>query len=448
MEKLLLTNALIVTLGENNRIIEDGCILIEDKLISDIGPKTELAAKYPGVKTLDMKGMLVMPGLINAHHHLYSTFARGMSLKDAPPENFVQILERLWWRLDKNLIKEDLYYSALFPLIDCIKHGTTTVIDHHASQGFVPGSLDELENAARLLGIRSSFCYEVSDRLGEKVTQEGIDENIRFLQKCHSSGDDLIAAAFGLHASFTVSANTLKACKTAAEVYKAPFHVHCAEDKADVEDCQNKYGMSILERFNSFGMLEHPFLAIHGVHFNAKDEALASQKGVFIVHNPESNMNNAVGYPRILDFLKSGIKVALGTDGFTSDFFKEICVMPLMHKFKYGDPRTFSFDDLYNIVFLNNPKVAKVFFPKELGVLKTGSYADIIALEYNPPTPLNSGNFLGHLLFGIASARVNTSIINGKPVMLEGKILGLDEPDVAAKAREISAKFWKRFLSD
>jgi putative selenium metabolism protein SsnA len=448
MEKLLLTNALLVTLGEKNQVIENGALLIEGNIIADLGPTKELQTKYPASPALDLQGMLVMPGLINSHHHLYSTFARGMSLKDAPPENFVQILERLWWRLDKKLVKEDLYYSALFPLIDCIKRGTTTVIDHHASQNFVTGSLDELERAARTLGIRCSFCYEVSDRLGEKVAQEGIAENVRFLEKCRSFNDELISAAFGMHASFTLSSETLKACQKAAQPYKAPFHVHCAEDNADVIDCYNKYSMSILERFDAVGMLENPFLAIHGVHFNAQDEALAAQKGVFIVHNPESNMNNAVGYPRILDFLKSGITVALGTDGFTSDLFKEICLMPLMHKFKSGDPRTFSFADLYNIVFINNPKVTKLFFPKDTGVIKPGAYADIIALEYYPPTPLTGENFLGHLLFGICTAKVHTSIINGKIVMQDGKIKGIDEQVLSAQAREIAAAFWKRFMAD
>jgi cytosine/adenosine deaminase-related metal-dependent hydrolase len=210
---LLVGNGLLITLDEKEGVRREGAVAIEGNLIKEVGDTNALKEKYPQASFLDARGKVIMPGLINTHTHLYSTFARGIALKDPPPKNFLQILERLWWRLDKALTLEDVYYSALISLVDCVKNGTTTIMDHHASPFAVRGSLRAIARAAREVGVRSCLCYEVSDRDGEEIAGEGIEENAGFIEESRQAKDDLLAASFGLHASFTLSDRTLKACK-------------------------------------------------------------------------------------------------------------------------------------------------------------------------------------------------------------------------------------------
>src|SRR5208337_417491 len=176
---------------------------------------------------IDARGKLLMPALINCHTHLYSTLARGISLPGRAPRNFPEILKKLWWRLDRALNLDDVYYSALVGLIDSAKCGVGTLVDHHSSPNACGGSLDRIEQAFREVGLRGVLCYETSDRNGSASAAEGIAENIRFLERRRNgSGDGLVAGSFGLHASFTLSDRTLRRCVEANESLRAGFHIH------------------------------------------------------------------------------------------------------------------------------------------------------------------------------------------------------------------------------
>lgn len=399
-DQLLAGNATVVTLDEKSTFIDKGAVLCENGVIKKVGSTGDLLREYPGAHYMDLEGRVLMPGMINVHHHLYSTFARGMGIKDEAPENFVQILERLWWRLDNALSMEDIYISALIPLIEGIRRGTTTIIDHHASQHKIPGSLDELSKAAVELGVRHCLCYETSDRWGQEIADEGIEENERFIKLCKEQPDDLRAAAFGLHAAFTIGDETLRKSIEVVKKYGSFFHCHVAEDRADEEDSMKKYGMPIMKRFEKSGALDGGFMAIHCIHINEEEEDIIKGHNVLVVHNPESNMNNGVGCARVPKFLEKEITVGLGTDGFTSDMFRELAVMPLPHRLLSKDPRTFTFPQIFQTYFQNNPAIAGKFFNKPLGVIKEGAFADMIVLDYDPPTPFSGNTFLGHCLFG------------------------------------------------
>src|SRR5262245_11725203 len=219
---MLITNATLVTWGATGRILENHALFIEGDRIVDLGPSSELRVKYPREPELDARGQYVMPGNICAHTHFYGAFARGMALPGDPPKDFPEILERLWWRLDKSLTFVDIRYSALVCLIDAIKHGTTTLNDHHASPNAIEGSLDALAEAVEEAGLRACLCYEVSDRDGVEKTRAGIEENQRFLKSQFSNLNSQVAATFGLHASFTLSDATLEACRS---VHAGGFHI-------------------------------------------------------------------------------------------------------------------------------------------------------------------------------------------------------------------------------
>lgn len=441
---LLVGNGLLITRDAKNTVIEDGCVAVKDQLIVETGATGDLKAKYKEAEFIDAEKKLIMPGLINTHMHFYSTFARGMALKDAPPASFGEILERLWWRLDKTLTLEDVYYSAMVPIIDCIKNGTTTVFDHHASPNSAPGSLFKIAEAVKKAGLRSCLCYEVSDRDGAEIADDGIKENIDFINYCNKEKDPMLKAMFGLHASLTLSDKTLEKCVSQNAHTGVGFHIHVAEGIEDLNDARAKYGMGVIERLNERGVLGKKSIAVHCVHISKKEMEILKGTGTNVVHNPESNMGNAVGVSPVLKMFEKGVMLGLGTDGYTSDMFESLKTANCLHKHASANPSA-AWGEPPHMLFENNTGIAGKYFEKPLGRLVEGACADIIIVDYNPPTPLAPENLNGHILFGVSGRSVDTTIINGRVVMENRKLVSVDEDEICAKSRELAQKVWKRF---
>jgi len=441
---LLVGNGLLITRDEKNTIIEDGCLAINDQMIIETGTTAYLKAKYKEAKFLDADKKLIMPGLINTHMHFYSTFARGMIQKDAPPANFEEIVTRLWWRLDKALTLEDVYYSVMVPMIECIKNGVTTAFDHHASPNSAAGSLFKIAEATKKAGLRSCLCYEVSDRDGENITEEGINENIDFINFCKKEKDPMLKAMFGLHASFTLSDRTLEKCVSRNADSGAGFHIHAAEGMEDLNDARARYGMGVIERLHERELLGEKSIAVHCIHISEKEMRILKDTETNVVHNPESNMGNAVGVSPVLTMFQKGIVLGLGTDGYTCDMFESLKAANCLHKHANNNPSAAWGEPPY-MLFENNARIAEKYFEKSLGRLVKGALADIIVVDYNPPTRLNSDNLNSHILFGVSGRAVDTTIINGKIVMENRRLTLLDEEEVCAKSREQADKVWERF---
>jgi len=440
---MLIINGTVVTFGANPRIIPDGAIKIQGDTIAEVSTTSDLRARYPGEEELDAGGKLVMPGMICAHTHFYGLFARGMSLRGEPPADFPQILERLWWRLDKALTIEDIRYSALVCLIDAIRNGTTTLLDHHASPHAIPYSLDTIAEAATQAGVRCCLCYEVSDRDGPKAAQEGLDENARFIQRVKGK-EGLLAGTFGLHASLTLSDETLARAVEIARSLDVGFHIHVAEGIADVQNSLQKYGLRVVERLAQRDILGPKTIAAHCVHVDAHEMDILRETGTRVVHNPRSNMNNAVGVANVPQMLASGIEVGLGNDGFSNNMFTEMKTAYLLHKLAKEDPRVLGADQVLTMAVRNNARTAGIFYHRPLAELTPGAYADIIFLDYIPPTPLTAGNLPWHLIFGMDGAHVSTTIVAGKVLMHNRELKTLDEEEIGAKARELAANLWQR----
>lgn len=441
---LLIGNGRVITRDETEPYISDGCVAIRDHLIAEIGSTREIKSKYPGALFMDVGGKVIMPGLTNTHMHLYSTFARGITLKDRPPVNFQEILERLWWRLDKVLTLEDIYYSALVRLMDCVKNGTTTVFDHHASPGAVGDCLFTVAKAARAVGMRGCLCYEVSDRDGKETAEQGIRENIEFIKYCNRAGDEMAKGMFGLHASLTLSDETLSRCREENEGTGAGFHIHAAEGRVDLEECLRRYGRRVIKRLSDFGILGSKTIAAHCVHIDSQEMDLLRDSRTKVVHNPESNMANAVGCAPVIDMFRQGIPVGLGTDGYTCDMFESLKVANILHKHHLTDPNA-GWAEVPAMLFRNNSVICEEYFNRPLGRLVSGAYADVIVVNYDPPTPLHAGNLNGHILFGISGPMVDTTVINGRVVMRERQLVDIDEAEILAKSRERAAKVWQKF---
>ena len=440
---LLVGDGRLITRDATHTIIENGCVAIRDGMIVEIGRTTAMLAAYPAERFVDAHGGLIMPGLVNAHTHLYSTFARGMELKDNAPENFVEILERLWWRLDKVLTLEDVYVSAVVGMIDCIRNGTTTIFDHHSSPGAVAGSLFRIADAARLTGLRSCLCYEVTDREDTEVTHQGIEENRAFLAACKDSSEDLLCGMFGLHASFTLTDHTLAECCSAESAFGAGFHVHVAEAAADVAQCQREHGKRVVERFYDWGILGKKSIAAHCVHVDDREIGLLQSTKTNVVHNPESNMGNAVGCAPVLKMMEHGVRVGLGTDGYTSDMFESLKVANLLQKHEAGKPSV-GWAEPPAMLFGRNAEIAGECFGGTFGKLVPGAQGDVIVVDYDPPTPITANNLESHILFGVAGRQVRTTVIGGHVAMLDRELHGIDEARIMAQAREAAERVWRR----
>jgi len=431
----------------NDQLIDRGSILIDGERIQEVFTRAQSANLElpPNLERIDGTGKLAIPGLINAHTHLYSSLARGMILPNYAPHSFTQILQQLWWRLDKALDSESIRVSGALGAMEAARCGVTTLIDHHASPHAVRGSLRAVQQAVNNdLGLRGAFCYELSDRDGSEIRDQGIEENLCFLAE-QNPEDHRSAALFGLHASFTLSDDSL-----AAVAERIPdgvgVHIHVAEGPEDEEQCEAEHGMRIIERLRKFGLLREKSILAHCLHIDEKEKDLVAESGAIVVHNPRSNMNNAVGVFDMDGFLDRGITVGLGTDGLGSNMLAELFTVGILQKVSTGNSLAAGFGDLQKILFANNPQIAGRLLGAKVGRIAPEYQADIALFDYNPPTPIDAGNVLGHLLFGIAvhDLHISDLIVAGRSVINGGHFTNIDEDKTYSEAREVAAKLWAR----
>ena len=438
MSSLLITNGHLVTLDKANRFIENGSVYIEDGRITEVGDSS--AIRRAADHCIDARGSVVMPGLINTHHHLYSTFARGFTPPGTPARNFEEILSKLWWKLDAALDTEDVYYSALLALIDAVRAGCTTIIDHHASPACVDGSLDQLEKAFREVGLSGCLSYEVSDR---NLEGEGIAENERWIRKCREANDGQMSGLFGMHALMTLGTNTLQRCAEAGDALGCGFHVHAAEDRIDDRVTMERYGRQLMQRFQDFDIPGEKTIFVHGSYMTPDDMDLLHSTGSMLVNNPESNMNNGLKVAPVLEFLKHGVTVGVGTDGMSGHLISQARAMYLHQRTEQRNPGI-AFAEACRILLVNNRSIANRVFDEPRGALAPGQLADIMIPEYLPFTPLNADTFYGHLLFGLSFAPVRTTIARGRVIMEDGRLPNLDEEAIRARCAQRAANLWGR----
>lgn len=439
---LLLGNGRLITRDAQNPFLSDGCVAMDGGVIAAVGSTAALRARYAGAEFLDAHGGVIMPGLINAHGHLYSAFARGMAVRGYAPKGFLDILSGLWWTLDRHLLLEDTRLSAEATMIDCLENGVTTMFDHHASYGGIQGSLFAIAESARRYGVRANLCYEVSDRDGADKMRAAVRENVEFINYAHAQKDGMLAALFGMHAQFTLSDATLGYCREQAP-QGAGFHIHVAEGIEDVTACLREHGKRPAFRLHDFGILGENTLCGHCTHVSEAEIDLLRDTGTAVGHNPESNMGNAIGCPPTLHMMHRGVTVGLGTDGYTNDMLESLKVAKLLHQHNLHDA-TAAWAEAPQMLFDNNAVLATRHFRRELGVLKPGAAADVIALDYMPLTPMDAGNYSGHVLFGLSGRCVTHTVTDGVVRMKDRQLLGVDKQAVLARCREAAQALWAR----
>jgi putative selenium metabolism protein SsnA len=395
-------------------------------------------AQEGGGERRDCSGCLVLPGNVCGHTHLYSALARGMPYALEPPGNFVEILQRVWWRLDRALDLDGVRASALVGGMEALLSGTTTLVDHHASPSAVDGSLDVIEDALRSLGIRSILCYETSDRDGPERALQGIAENRRFAERVRREKPPLARAMIGAHASFTLSPDTLSACAEAARRYDVGIHVHAAEDESDEWDAVTLHGMRVAARLAHAGVLDGRALLAHGVHLDDHELALAGAAHAHFAHNARSNMNNSIGRAPVSAL---GPWVILGTDGIGSDMFEE--ARTAYFRLREDDLRAGPDWPLQHLAE-GARFVGHAFGERRLGKLESGAPADLVVLDYAAPAPVHEGSFPGHWVFGLGSRSVRDVMVGGEWVVLDRRLTRVDQDELAAAACVEAELLWKR----
>ena len=442
MTRLLIHNGTILTFGAPWRVLEGQALLVEDDRIARIAPKEAIPGPFDQV--IDAGGKVVMPGLINAHMHFYSTLVRGLG-KAAPSATFQEVLDHLWWRLDRQLSLDDVEVSAQVMLLEAIRKGTTTLVDHHASPFALAGSLARIATAVKASGLRACLCYEVSDRDGEAIATEGLVENARFARRCAAERDPHLRALIGLHAAFTLSDATLDRASALGKELGLGFHVHLAEAASDVAINLREHRLTPAARLHAHRLLGRDSIAAHAVHVTEADLDLLAGTDTFVAHNPQSNLNNAVGIADLVKLAGKGVRVGLGTDAMTVNMLEEVRVALWSQHLRQDNPSS-GFMAVADALFVRNPELASQVWGFPIGILAEGAAADIILMDYHPPTPLNGDTVLGHLIFGLSQATVDTTICAGR-VLMEGRRLALDvdEAALAAKSRGLAARLWDRF---
>lgn len=438
---MIIGNGRLVTRDPANPFLENGAVAIEGTSIKKVGTLEEVRAAYPDAEFIDAKGGVIMPAFINVHEHIYSAFARGLSINGYNPKGFLDILDGMWWTIDRHLTLEQTRLSAMATYVDCIKNGVTTIFDHHASFGEITGSLFKIEEAAKATGIRSCLCYEISDRDGMDKARAAIQENVDFIRHAQADDSDMIAGMMGMHASFTISDETMERCAK-EKPDGAGYHIHVAEGIEDLHACLKDHGKRIIDRLMDCDVLGEKTLAAHCIYVNKHEMDLLRDTGTMVVHNPESNMGNACGCPPTMAIVHNGVLTGLGTDGYTHDMTESFKVANVLHKHHLCDANA-AWGEVPEMLFVGNAKIANRYFKKPLGILKEGAAADVIVTDYDPLTPMNENNINGHILFGMTGRSVVTTVANGKVLMKDRILTTVDEAKVMADCRQAALELAK-----
>ena len=403
-----------------------GDLIIEDGKISGIRPKDfHHFLSDPGevpAHAFNAGGRVVTIPLVNFHDHLYSRLAKGLAVQ-GPMDNFLQVLENLWWKLDLALDIDMVEACAYMGAMESIRRGVTYIFDHHASPRATRKSLAALANVFRRYGLRGVFCFETSDRNGDALALQGLEENAQFFKE-QCGGD--FHAMMGLHASFTLTDETLAKASEIIRKEGLGIHIHLCEDRVDEEKSRELYGLSPVRRLTKFKLLNPRSILSHGIHVSESDYAVIADSGSAIAYNPDSNLNNSVGLPEYKR-VPGAIPILIGTDGMHADIPRSMKQLFLLYRYQGNDFGS-AFQWIQK-VFFDQLAFIHAYFP-DFPSLREGDRADLLIWDYVPPTPFTADNFWGHYIYGILERPVQSVIQGGRFLMKNHQLQVEDESKI------------------
>ena len=436
----VIRNTRVIQTMDPVQVLENVDVVVENDIIKAVGP--DAAKAYKADKTINGNGRTVIPGMICGHHHYYSGLSRGMLIPAGPQTDLIQILKEWWWRLDRALDEESLYYSSLICSLDAIKNGTTTCIDHHESPNYITGSLSTIAKGMEEVGVRGMVGYGITDRnYGMKEIKEGVAEGLRFaaeVDKRTKAGENVLCQAMmGGHAPFTIPEEGMEMLADSVKKTGRGVHLHVAEGEYDVVWSHHFYNEDIMDRLDRHGLLTENALLVHGIYLNEHEIELMNERGCFLAHNPRSNMNNQVGINPLLPKIKNLI---MGTDGCGSNMFEE-CKIAF---FKNRDAKMPYWPGDYMRALTRANKFVEKYHDGKFGRIEAGYKADITIINYDNPTPLVPDNAAGHFIWGMSSNCVESVMVNGKLLLENHAFTEIDEKEIYAKAAKVAKKLWER----
>ncbi|MGI9428162.1 MAG: amidohydrolase family protein [Bythopirellula sp.] len=419
--------------------VESGCLRQVDGIIAAVG--TKLVAE-PDDEVVDCHGAVLMPGLVNGHTHLYSALAVGMPSPPRAPTNFHEILQLIWWRLDRAHSLESVNSSGQVGALAAIRCGTTTLIDHHASPNAIQGSLDALESGIDAVGCRGVLCYETTDRNRSDEAEQGLAENQRYIEARLANSNGRFAGMVGAHASFTLNDASLASCVDLAKKLGVGVHIHVAEDPVDERITRELVGCGLMERFQRQGLLDvAPSIFAHGTHLSTADAAMLKTNGsaITLAHNPNSNMNNGVGYTPVAQIEQP---IVLGTDGIGADMWREARTAQFKSNdagipLPFGEPLT---------MIAESSRFASRCLGIQLGTLEVGTVADLVLTDYCGATPLSTENLAGHLIFAMGPEYVRDVMIAGTWCLRDRQVVSCDEAEIRSQAVQVASGLYDRMM--
>ena len=422
-----------VRIYDYQNFIENGYVVFDSEIHS-VGHMKDFVNN--GYQVIDGKGQLLLPNFVCAHSHIYSIFARGLALP-FNPKNFQEILDQMWWKLDKQIDNDISYYSGISAGSEFLLNGVTTIIDHHASGKDILGSLTSLKKALdNTLKLRSILCFETSDRYD---VNSCIKENIGFANKYHNQ---YISGLFGMHASMSLSNETLQ--KISKKLKDLPIHIHVAESEMDEIDSLNKYQTTIIERLDKYHLINPNSLIVHGVFLSDKELEIIKSRNAYMVVNPSSNLNNAVGITDIKKFLDLNIPVIVGNDGLSSSMTTEYLNALYLTHLKKNSPTAINISHILKMI--NN---AYSYVSSRLGVnigkISKGYVSDFLLLPYTPFTKMDESNAFGHVFYGLFPNFKPVDVyVRGMRLVKSGELVSKKVKQELDKANKYSEELWER----
>ncbi|AGF97650.1 amidohydrolase family protein [Methanosarcina mazei] len=432
MADIIIKNAYVLTMDPDAGDIKKGTVVIEDGKITEMGEKTKESADT----VIDAKGSVVMPGLVNTHTHAAMTLFRGY----ADDLQLAEWLEKHIWPAEAQLTAEDVYRGSLLACLEMIRSGTTSFADMYFF-------MDETAKAVEASGLRASLSHGLIELWNEEKGENDLKEGKRFVRAWQGAAKGRIKTMYGPHAPNTCSDEFLAKVKEAARQDGAGLHIHVLETEAELLAMKERYGKCSVHMLDDIGFFGPDVLAAHCVWLSDGDIEVLREKGVNVSHNPISNMKLASGTAPVYKMLERGVNVSLGTDGCASnnnlDLFEEMKTAALLHKLSTCNPTALPARQVLQMATVNGAKALGT----ETGMLKAGMKADMIIVDMKKPHLTPCFDVPSHLVYSAGGSDVRTTIVDGKILMQDYRVMVLDEPKVIEEAQKAAEELVARVNS-
>ena len=439
---LLIKNGYVVTMDKEGRLFKNGAVAVSGNRIVAVDKTSSIEQKYSAERVIDAAGKIVMPGIVVSHCHTHGQASMGMPA-EVEMENFYDELAKWWWPfLEDQLKKEDVYALAKYAITEMAKNGVTTVDDVMEAPKDLPGVLDAEGKAFLEVGMRGLLAFEATERISKENGKLGIQENVNFIKKWNDKPDALLRGVMCVHTVFSCSPEMLKEVKELADKYNAWINLHVEESMYEVEYSKKHFGKLPFEHLRDIGFLGPNVLAAQCVNTSDKEIKILKEYDVKVSHNIQTNMVIGVGLAPVPKMIDEGITVSLGNDGFYLDMFETIRTVYITHKGVLKDQSVLPPKKVLEMATIDGARA--VGLENDIGSLEVGKKADIIVVDLNEPVPLNNSNIYGNIVsFGMGK-NVKYTIIDGKIVVENQKVLTVDEEKVRKEAYDATVRIWTR----